>query len=281
MRVLVLIILVIALAAPTRTPIAASDYGLFWGIEPNQILAYRLLETITNQTQGMKVVEDVHLYLITNSVPDIPSSITTFSEVPILWGTMLDQDMTIFTPFLSKLEIYPPIFPPSSKQRMAMPAGNWTMMTQLLIEEGFYRQSENATHWSNSISVVAMNRNEFIITPATFNDSIPTTLIPGNIYIKNNWTYMKSNGTLAGAIGSWETDSLLLEYRMIRVKPADNTSTVTSDDMPTSSFPTTDQLQTPREIVVVLAASCGIGLVLVVYLCQRRDQMNLIVHSQQ
>jgi len=269
---MVLFILIVALVSPVGGILAETNHGLIWGIETQQIVSYRLIETLTNQTHGRMVVEDVFIYLKADQLPEIPGIITNFSDVPWAWGTMFDLQGANFTPFLSTLGVYPPVFPYSSKQRMAVPIGNWSLMTQLCLEYKLYTQSENSTHWSMYIGLVAM-----IVTPFEVDEYIPITPItplPGSVHIKNNWTYLKSDGIFVEAIGSWETCDVLLEYRMFEAE-----LNTTREDTTTSSWSTnTTQIKHIQEIFFAIGTSCGIGLMLAVCLWQKREEMFTVTH---
>jgi hypothetical protein len=267
LRAIILLILVISSITPTGFANTATDHGLEWGIDTGQVTSHRLVESLANQTHGTMIMEDVLIFLKADTIPEMPENITAFSDVPLAWGSMLTQQGEDFIPYLSKLDIYPPLFVNHSKQRIAVPIGNWSLMTQLCLEFPLYRQSENNTHWSTYIGTVTM------IAPSLFGmaENIPITPItplPGFIYIKQNWTYHKSNGILAGAEGSWETSEILLEYRMIEAEFSTYSSTTEAD--PSTSSEGFDQELYLEGLFVILGTTCGVSLVLVAYVWRIR-----------
>ena len=262
MRAIILLILVISSIIPTGFANAATDHGLEWGIDIEQAASYRLVETLTNQTHGTMVMEDVLILLKADTLPDLPENITSFSDVPLAWGSMLTEQEEDFIPFLSTQDLYPPLFVNYSKQRIAVPIGNWSLMTQLCLEYPIYRQSENNTHWSTYIGTVTMGAPPLFGT-AEYIPITPIIPLPGFIYIKQNWTYHKSIGILAGAEGSWETSEILLEYRMIEAEF--NTYSNTTEIDPSTSSDGSEQERNLEGLIVILGTICGVSLVLIVY----------------
>ncbi len=240
---------------------AMTNHGLDWGIDSGESFSYRLIEILTNQTHGSVVMEDVLIFLKSYAVPEIPKNITSFSDVPLAWGSMLTQEGGEFIPFMSTLDIHPPLFVNSSHQRIAVPIGNWSLMTQLCLEYRLYRQSENSTHWSIHLGTIAMIVP--LLSEADEYIPLPTTPIPGFVYIKQNWTYRKHNGVLATAEGSWETSDILLEYQMFEAEFG-TSSTTTEATMSTSSG-SFNQMQHLGGIVFVIGTTSGIILVFVMW----------------
>ena len=275
MRAIILLVLVMSSILPTGSANASLDHGLEWGIDIGQVASYRLVETLANQTHETMVMEDVLIFLKADTIPELPENITSFSDVPVAWGSMLTQQGEDFIPFLSTLDIYPSLFVNYSTQRFAVPIGNWSLMTQLCLDYPIYRQSENTTHWSTYIGYITM------IVPPLFETAeyipiTPITPLPGFVYIKQNWTYHKSNGILAGSEGSWETSETHLEYRMTEAEFSTYSSTTVVD--PPTSSDGFDKAQNLEGLVVILGTAGGLSLVLIVYVWRTRIQVNTNSH---
>ncbi len=268
-RTLAVLVLVVTSLASIDLATAVTDHGLEWGIDSGQSFSFRLIEILTNQTYGSLVMEDVLIFLKADALPQIPLNITAFSDVPIAWGSMLTQEGADFIPFLSTLDISPSLFVNSTHQRIALPIGNWSMMTQICTEYTLYRQSENSTHWSIYFGTIVF----CVPFPSEMNEPIPlpTTPVPGLKYIKQNWTYHKENGALANAEGSWQTSEILLEYKMFEAEFS--TSSTKTDANTSTSDGLFNQIQHLEGIVFLIGTTSGILLVLVIW--RRKTQYPL------
>ncbi len=270
-RTVAVLVLVVTSLASIELATAVKDHGLEWGIDSGQTFSFRLIEILTNQTHGSMVMEDVPVFLKADALPDIPENITAFSDVPLGWGSMITQEGEDFVPFLSTLDIYPPLFVNSTHQRIALPIGNWSLMTQLCIEYRLYTQSENSTHWSTYFGTIVIvgpflsEMNEPIPIPT------PTTPFPGLIYIKQNWTYHKENGALAKAEGSWQTSEILLEYKMFEAEFSTSSTTTEASTSTSNGF--FNQMRQLGGIVFIIGTTSGILLVLFIW--RRKTQLDI------
>ena len=98
------------------TPVAASNkQGLYWGISVGQRFDYQLTDVST--VNGSTKTTGQSYYIIVNSLPDMPESVTRLSDLPEWSGysTYFDNGTVWNEGYMTDV----------------IPAGNWSLMTSL------------------------------------------------------------------------------------------------------------------------------------------------------